>query len=178
MADRTLWLIVSAVVIGLVAAAAVLWVNLNAPGQTACGTAPSGPTPLGGAGWVAFGSPSEQTVGAYHWYNFTSESAGGGLSLDNLNFQVQTPNGSIVTPEVAWNLTVYDMYGSRIGTYSMTGPTAGTWTSGGASRFTSQQSFSLLATPNQLSGDKLAVIGTGTVSCGSPISGTTTAEIP
>jgi hypothetical protein len=175
MLGRTRWVAAIAIATGVAIGTSLVWMNLNTPASPACGSTPSGPTPLG-TSW-AFSSPTEQSLGSYHWYNFTSVSAGGGSSLDNLKFQVQTSNGSIVAPEPGWNLTVDGKYGSRIGSFSMMGPTAGTWSSGGTSPFTTGQTFSFLATPNQLSGDNFAVLGTGNAG-GCPFSGSVTVAIP
>src|ERR1700747_2982587 len=54
-----------------------------------------GNTPLGTS--LALAAPAEETAGTGHWYNFSVQSAGGGLTLGNLQLQIETPSGGVVT---------------------------------------------------------------------------------
>jgi hypothetical protein len=119
---------------------------------------------------------NENSAGANYWYNFTAESAGGSLRLASLTFLVQTPNGSNVTPGSGWSFEVFNLSGSRIGSYAISGQSAGTWTVGGSQPMLSGQHFSLLATPDRLSGDSLLVRVAGTGQC--PTSGSVSIAIP
>ena len=119
-----------------------------------------GNTPLGTA--LAVGSPSEASnVAANHWYNFSIQSAGGGLTLSSTNYQFQTATGSIVAPSGTWTLSVLGLSGTPIGAYSLT---TGAWTSGGATPMTSQMTISVYSAGTVLSGDTMVVSGTGSFS--------------
>jgi flagellin-like protein len=113
-----------------------------------------GNTPLGTA--LALGSPGESAKGANFWYNFSVASAGGGLLMNNLNFQVTGATGSIVTP-TGWTMNVVGLTGSTVATYSMT---LGTWSLGGTTAVNSQQFIDMDATSSQ-SGSTLVVSGSG-----------------
>ena len=117
-----------------------------------------GNTPIGTA--LALGSPKEASAGANNYYNFSVQSAGGGILFNNLNFQVINPSGQIVTPTAAWSLTVVNLFGTSVGTYALTGASAGTWTAGGTTALSSSQTICLNAA-SSLSGDKLVVAGAG-----------------
>ena len=120
-----------------------------------------GNTPLGTS--LALNTPGEASKGAgattNNWYNFSVQAAGGGLILNNLQFQVQTPSGQIVTAGASWTLNVLGLTGTTVGTYSFA---SSSWTVGGTTQVTSQQLVSLNAVgATGLSGDSLIVIGTG-----------------
>jgi flagellin-like protein len=115
-----------------------------------------GNTPLGTA--LALGTPAEASKGTNNWYNFSVQSAGGGILLNNLNFQVQTSSGGIVPVGGSWTFNVLSLTGSVVGTYAMS---TGTWTLGGTTAVSSQQQFVLNAVSSALSGDTLVTIGTG-----------------
>ena len=74
-----------------------------------------GNTPLGTS--LALGTPSEAQKGAgattNNWYNFTVQSAGGGIILNNIQFQVVTATGSIVTPGGSWTMSALGITGTR-----------------------------------------------------------------
>lgn len=113
-----------------------------------------GNTPLGTA--LAMGSPGEAAKGPNFWYNFSVQSAGGGLIANNLNFQVQSATGSIVTP-TGWTLNVVGLTGTSVAAYTMT---TGVWSAGGTTVMSSQQFIDIDAT-SSLSGDSLIVSGSG-----------------
>jgi hypothetical protein len=121
-----------------------------------------GNTPLGTA--LALGSPNEANVGAgaaaKFWYNFSVQSAGGGLVMNNLNFQVQTASGGIVAAAGTWTLNVLSLTGTTIATYNLA---TGLWTLGGSLLLTSQQTLAYMSTgaTGSLSGDNLIVSGSG-----------------
>ena len=118
-----------------------------------------GNTPLGTA--LALGAPRESSNAVTNWYNFSIQSAGGGLVLNNLNFQILGPTGSIVAT-AGFTLNVVGITGSAVGTYAFA---TATWTSGGTTVVSSQQSI-VLTSPaaSSLSGDKLVVLGAGSFS--------------
>ena len=113
-----------------------------------------GNTPIGTA--LALGKPSENSKGTNFWYNFSVQSAGGGLIMNNMNFQVLTTSNGIVTP-TGFTLNVLGLTGTSVAAYTMT---TGTWTSGGTTALTTQQTISLDATI-ALSGNNLVVSGSG-----------------
>lgn len=117
-----------------------------------------GNTPLGTS--LALGTPSEAAKGTNNWYNFTVQSAGGGIILNNIQFQVVTATGSIVTPGGSWTMSALSITGVSVATYSFA---SGTWTSGGTTIITSSQTIVLNSVSTSLSaqGDVLNVIGTG-----------------
>ena len=123
-----------------------------------------GTTPLGTS--LALGAPNEAQKGAgattNNWYNFTVQSAGGGIILNNIQFQVVTATGSIVTPGGAWTMIALGITGASIGTYSFV---SGSWTAGGTTIISSSQTIVLDAvgaTSLSGQGDAVNIIGTGT----------------
>ncbi|MCI4354594.1 MAG: type IV pilin [Thermoplasmata archaeon] len=120
-----------------------------------------GNTPLGTS--LALQTPGEASKGAgattNNWYNFSVQAAGGGLILNNLQFQVQTPSGQIVAAGGSWTLNVLGITGTVVGTYAFA---TNSWSAGGTVLMTSQQLVALNAVgATGLSGDTLIVIGTG-----------------
>jgi flagellin-like protein len=113
-----------------------------------------GNTPLGTA--LALSNPNEAAKGPNFWYNFSVQSAGGGITLNSMNFQTVNAAGSIVTP-TGWTMVVLGLTGANVGTYNLV---TGAWTAGGASALTSSMTLVLDATAN-LSGDTLNVVGAG-----------------
>jgi hypothetical protein len=123
------------------------------------GTGSSGSTPIGSA--ITLRAPSETQTRSDNWYNFTVQSAEGGLEMDNLLFQIDAQaTGAIVAPGGSWTFTVLGITGYPDATYSFT---TGDWTSGAATGVTSSQQFSLDTGTMQLSGqgDVLKIIGAG-----------------
>lgn len=120
-----------------------------------------GNTPLGTA--LALSSPSEAAKGASNYYNFSVQSAGGGLLLNNLAFQVVNSQGSIVAT-TGFTLNVLGITGSTVGTYTIANANP-SWTVGGTTAMSSSMTIAL-ATPtaSSLSGDTLNVIGVGSFS--------------
>jgi flagellin-like protein len=120
-----------------------------------------GNTPLGTA--LALSAPGEASKGAgattNWWYNFTVQAAGGALILNNLQFQIQTPSGTIVAAGASWTLNVLNLQGVSIAVYSFT---TNAFTSGGTTLLTSQHTFALNAVgASSINGDSMIVIGTG-----------------
>lgn len=118
-----------------------------------------GNTPLGTS--LALNKPSEAAKGTNNWYNFSVQSAGGGIVLNDINFQVVTSTGGIVSPGGSWTLSVLNIGGTVIGTYTFS---TATWSLGGTTPIASSQTIVLNAVSTSLSaqGDSLNVIGTGT----------------
>jgi len=176
MEDRAVRLIAAATIIAIALGAALVWVALPGPSTTRCSPGGSGGTPLQTA--LALSTPSEETVGSDHWYNFSVGAAEGGWTLGNLNFQVQTTGGEVVSPGPGWSLTVSNNDGESVATYALTGAAANMWTSGGSVPLSSLLTIDLLTTPDTISGDALVVIEVGTTSYGCPAQGSISVEIP
>ena len=169
-------LVAVAVVVGVVAAGALVWVNLTQPAPIECSLQSSGPPPLGP--WLAMSSPTERTLGSAHWYNSTAQSVGGGHRLFNLEFEFQAAGGFAVSPGVAWNLTALNADGAVIGAYSLTGMNAGLWYLGGQAELVAQSGFSLLTSPENLSGGAWIFNVVGLSANGCPAAGSVSVAIP
>ncbi len=118
-------------------------------------TGPSN-TPIGTA--LALGSPTEGTNGTAFTYTFSIVAAGGGLTLNDMTFQVQNSAGGPVAVGAA-TLYVTNLVGSAVASFSFA---LNSWTSGGSLTVTSTMSF-LLQSPINLAGqgNVLAVDGVG-----------------
>jgi hypothetical protein len=90
-----------------------------------CGTPSTGQTPLDS--FIAFSDPREAVDGPNHWYNFTVESAGGGIVLGGLTFAVAGPTGANITPTAMWSSGVVGLTGTWVGIYDFG---TATWMSG------------------------------------------------
>jgi hypothetical protein len=143
-----------AVATGIVVGAALVLLAPPVPAPANCSG--SGNSPL--QALLAVSLPNERTIGADHWYNFTVQSGGGVFEHRNLNFSVQNTSGAKVTSGAGWNFTAFDTAKATFATYSMYGPSAGTWTAGGSSTVWGGETWSLLASPTNLSGDNLVVL--------------------
>jgi FlaG/FlaF family flagellin (archaellin) len=113
-----------------------------------------GNTPLGTA--LALGNPTTAANGTGFIYRFSIQSAGGGLIYSNLNFQVQTATGTIVSA-VGSHLNVFGLTGTNLAVYNTV---TGVWSSGGTVAVSSSQQIALDTTAS-ISGDVLIVSGTG-----------------
>jgi hypothetical protein len=105
-------------------------------------------------------------------YNFSIQSAGGGLDLDNLAFQVQGPQGAVIAPAASWTLVVFSsISGTEVGSYDWQ---TGMWTSGGSTPLNSAEFivFSSGAVSLAGVGNNFLVIGHG------PFQGSVSIEIP
>lgn len=154
MMKRTQVLVGITVAIAVVAAIGVVTLLGGLWYLTPRSTNPGGPCSCGTA--MALGAPVEQREGTGYWYNFSVQSAGGGLVLNNLNFQVQSGGGSDVT-NASWTLHVTDLYHRLVGVYSFKNSS---WISGGTEGLNSEQAVDL-ETQTSLSGDTFSVIGAG-----------------
>lgn len=166
-----------AVAIGFVASGSLVWIITSQATRINCNPGGWEQTPLGGAA-LAIGRPTEQTIGPAHWYNATVESAGGGLRVYNVGFQFQSAGTLAVSPGAKWNLTALDLGGAVIGAYALTGPAAGSWTVGGSSALVSQDAFSLLTNPENLSGGMWTFDGVGSYPDGCPVQWSITVGVP
>lgn len=147
--------IVLAIVADVAVFAAIGWpMPVVQPGGPCQGCSP----PIGPS--LALGQPGEQSSGPNHWYNFTVESAGGGITLGNIIFHVVTATGAIVPPGASWTLVVINLTGSLAGSYSFG---TSTWTFGMDQIVTNDQTVVLDSGTVNLSeqGDVLNVIGSG-----------------
>lgn len=178
MASRFSTLAALAILTGAATGGAIVWATLPSPASINCGYTSSGNTPFGSA--LAFSPPKEDAKGTAHWYNSTIVSASGGLSLRNLVLEIQTQAGVIIVPGPQWTLNAFSVSLSHIGTFSLSGATAGNWTSGGSQPLENGQVFSLFTTPQNLSGSGYIwyVLLTGNYSDGCPASGSVSASIP
>jgi hypothetical protein len=164
--------------VGAAVAVALLWGSIPSASSPNCGS-PAEPTPFGSA--FAFGPPAEQYRGDDHWYNFSDQSASGIADWAELAFEVQTGLGANITPGPEWTAHATNATGAWIGVYSLTGPTAGTWTMGGGQPVTNQERFDVMTTPENLSaqGNLLVVRAAGGMIDGCPAIGwTITVSIP
>ena len=121
-----------------------------------------GNTPLGTS--LAVQSPLESTKGTTNYYNFSVQSAGGGLLLNNLAFQIVNPSGSIVAT-TGFTLNVLGLTGSTVGTYTIAAASPA-WTVGGTTVVSSSMTIALTTptTSASLSGDTMNIIGVGSFS--------------
>ena len=65
---------------------------------------------------LAFGPPSEGSAGPNHWYNFTVQSAGGGIVLENIGLAIETATGTDVVPGASWTALLLGLGGELVGT--------------------------------------------------------------
>ena len=119
-----------------------------------------GNTPIGSA--LTLNRPSEGKAGTTFYYNFSVGSAGGGLAINNLNFQVKTAGGATVPIAGAGPITVVSITtGSILATYSYANAV---WTTGNPTlSLNSTMSINIVTTAS-LSGDALVTIGIGSFS--------------
>jgi flagellin-like protein len=120
-----------------------------------------GNTPIGTA--LALAPPKEAAAGAgattNHWYNFSVQSASSGLTMNSMNFQVQTTGAGVVTPLAAWTVNVLGISGTSVAVYSMT---TGVWTSGATTALISGDTIVLDAVQAaSISGNNWVVSGAG-----------------
>lgn len=119
----------------------------------------------------AIGEPTEQADGAHHWYNFTVVSAGGGITLNDVQFQVVTATGGPIPAGAGWTLSVLGATDVLVGSYSFA---SGTWTEGGTTLIENGQTIVIdsLSTSLSAQGDVLNVVGAG------PYEGSISVSIP
>ncbi len=151
------------IAVGLVVGAVLVGVSLAPPQQSmpSCGLYCGMPP--------ALGAPSEAVNAASYWYNFSIQSAGGGIAANTLNFQAQTPNRTNVS--TGGILTLVSGASVTLAIYTMN---SATWSSGGATLLISGTTFSLEIphTMGSLSGDWFVASLTGS------FQGTDTVVIP
>jgi hypothetical protein len=172
MTDSAARLSAAAAVIGIALAAALVWAALPGPSKDNCNGGGLGGTAL------TFNTPEEQAIGSDHWYNFSIGAASSGLSLGNLNFQIQTSSGAPVTPGGGWTLTISKVGNATVASYSLTGASADTWTLGGSVPISSLETVDLLTTPDGISGDTLVAAYAGPVSGGCRSAGSISTSVP
>lgn len=145
-----------ALVTALVVATAAVIAGALVVGWASRGNAP-GPNPCGFCGTAFALSPAtEQGHPGQWWYNFSFQSASGGMTLGDLVLQVQGPYGSNI-PLANATVTVVGVHGGLVGVYS----TATTeWTMGGSELVSNQQTL-VIECSNDLryQGDVLVVLG-------------------
>ena len=122
--------------VGLVTAAQgnLFWLG-GAP-SNACGTPSSGPTPLGTS--LAFNEPQEEVRGANHWYNFSVQSAAGGVVWGDLVLAAVTSTGGNITATALWTAGAWSWNGTGVATYEFASTT---WLSGGNAPVASSQTL-------------------------------------
>jgi len=114
-----------------------------------------GNTPLGTS--LTLGTPKENSVAGKFWYNFTVQAAGGGLLMNNLNFQVLGSGGGLLAPQAGWVLNVLGLTGTTAASYTMT---TGTWSAGSTTPITASMVISL-QTGTSMSGNTFVTSGAG-----------------
>jgi hypothetical protein len=176
MVERSIKFTAVAIVVGVAAAGALVWAATRGSSTVDCNPHGSGNTPLGA--FFALSSPSEESVGLDHWYNFTVQTGLPSLHLGNLDFEIQNAGGETVVPGANWTLEVWNVTGAWVGTYSLTGSTAGTWASGATFPIYSQEIISLLVAPGNIAGDVFVVVLSGNYSNGCPVLGSVSVAIP
>jgi hypothetical protein len=176
MATRALWWAAIGLVLAITIIAVVVWAAWPRPTGPDCGISSSGQTPL--EGFFAWSNPQEQSVGSDHWYNSSVQSVTGGLLLENLAAQLETPSGLNATLGLGSALTVRNSSGPLAGTYPLAGPGADTWIVGATNPVSNGQAFDLLSTPASLSGDLWTFYLNGSSPDGCPIEGSVTISIP
>ncbi len=109
---------------------------------------------------LAFGPPSEGSAGPNHWYNFTVQSAGGGIVLENIGLAIETATGTDVVPGASWTALLLGLGGELVGTYSFV---TASWTGGATAAISSGQVLVVDIGATNLAGvgDALNVFGTG-----------------
>jgi hypothetical protein len=151
------WLMVWIAVVASVVAGVALWFAIpHGPnGPPACEESLDGCGPV-----VAFNAPRVSNVSGDWTYNFSLEEAGGGLSLDNLAFEVLNAAGSPLVYGASWTLDAFDLVGEQIGTYDWA--TDG-WTLGGSTPLSSGEALAFGSGSVSLAGvgDSLVVTGVG-----------------
>jgi hypothetical protein len=161
--SRTLWkagarrLILIGLIV-LVVAVLVLSIYLGTLVQSQSRMSP--PCGLECGAEVALSDP-RVTNASGHWvYNFTVQSSGGGLDLDNLAFQAQNPYGGVITPTGSWTLSVFSIGGAQVGSFDWA---TGSWMAGGTVALTSEQSIAFGSGSVSLAGvgDNFLVLGVG-----------------
>ena len=150
-------------------ATATLLARLPAPSSGSCDTSGGGDTPPG-AGF-AFGPPVEALWGGERWYNFSIESAGGGLTFGQLTFSFYSPSEGNFTPAGLATVDALWINGEASAQYDVA---TGTWATGGSVAVTNEYVLAVGPTTSNLSGDTFAVLLAGP--CGGE--GSVSLEIP
>jgi hypothetical protein len=152
------WLLTVAIVtIAAVAVVGAYWWSLDSSTPSEPG---NGCPPCGTA--LAFGNPVESSSGGFHLYNFSVQSAGGGIVWGDLGFNLQTSSGTTIAFSVTgWNITVFGYHGESLAFYEL-GAGVPTWTVGASTTVTSDQSLLLTSPPaSSLGGDSFIVLAQG-----------------
>ena len=140
-------------VVAFVVALVFVWVALSHPAVY-----PGGPTIQGSA--LAVSPPIGTSSAGHHWYNFSAESVSGGLRLDNMVFQVQTPSGAVVPAAAGWTLQILGNANAFSGPYTYSTLNQ-SWSSTASTGVTSGDTISLNSGASVLRGDEFVVLGAG-----------------
>ncbi|MCI4350691.1 MAG: hypothetical protein L3K15_04180 [Thermoplasmata archaeon] len=132
--------------------AAVLYVLVSGLSH---GTAPK--TPIATA--FALGTPVAANHSGGNWYNFSVQAAGHGLRWGDVQFQIIGSNGAAVVLPGAATITVLNLTGGTVGSYSYG---SASWAMGTTLTITSQHTLSIYSAAIGLHGDRLVVYGVGT----------------
>jgi hypothetical protein len=121
-----------------------------------------GSTSGGGSGLssdISLGTPTEASAGtASYFYNFTVQSAGGGLTWHDL--LIEFVSGAVPVNSIGWTATVDGITGSMVASYNFT---TLSWSSGGSTAVNAGQTLSVHSAAS-LSGDSLELVGIGSIS--------------
>jgi len=118
---------------------------------------------------LALGAPTERYLSGEYWYNFSVVAAGDNLTWGFLAPEVQSVTGQALTPGPPWAITILDIAGVPVGSYSFN---VGAWATGPGVEVTAGQVLALGSSSTSLSGDLLVVSGTG------PFEGSISASMP
>lgn len=140
----------------------------NATSSCGFSTGSTGPGSTGSGGALAsdlaLATPREASVGANYWYNFSVQSAAGGLTWGDLILVVETASGGYVaiTGAPGGLVSVDGLSGTAVATYSVNQTS---WASGGSTAVSNTQLIVLQCTNDlEAQGDTFVAVGTGAIS--------------
>jgi hypothetical protein len=112
--------------------------------------------------FLVINTPREANASGHWSYNFSVAEAGGGLVLDDLAFQVQGPDGSVIAPAASWTLVVYGLAGMPVGSFEWQ---TASWSEGGNAVLNSGESIAFGSGTVSLAGvwNNFVVLGQGSV---------------
>jgi len=156
---KKLWIVVTVLLVGVVVVGSITYWLLSSTVTTSGG--PTCGFSCGSA--LAIGVPEESTAGGTHFYNFSVQSASGGLTWGNTELGLQTSDGGpISVAGSGWNFTIQGPHHESLAAFANASGNPA-WTFGGTTTVSIQQVI-VLTSPIQLSGDEFMILGTGTFS--------------
>jgi hypothetical protein len=170
------WAVIIAAVIFISVGAAIFWISFQSPSGPDCtdySGGAGGPIPV----QITWSSMTLKVNGTNHWYHTSVTWALPGLTLKNLEFQVDPGDGVAVPAGSAWEVVALNSSDSVIDHYSTNASSPGTWTTLDSSSIVAGVSISLLTTPGNVSNDQWDTIQVGTAQNGCSIHSTTTVPL-